>query len=306
MVRRDKLKILSLESMLVSVIVPTYNSTEEQLSKTLLSVRSQTYDKIEIIVIDDGSEIPFAGLDRRPEYQDERIQWCRLTKNRGVACARNEGVRKSLGDALAFLDCGDWWEPEKIEQQAVALEEGKGFHSVVFSGAILHGGEKKKHFRAVKYDSYYKALLLTQPISGSASSVIVRKEAFESVGGFYEGHDIPEDRDLWLRLSREYSFTPIDSYTVHIDGNHKGRSADPEKKKHTYWRFLRMHEDEIRQARLWKSALFNYRRGIAAKFFIKGNFLKTVLWLGIGFVEAPMEGCGWLRSKVWRLAERNS
>jgi len=100
----------SINLPLVSVIVPAYNA-EAFIAQTLDSIISQTYQNIEILVVDDGSQ------DRTPEIvesfaqRDQRITLLRQA-NAGVAAARNLAIEKSNGEYIAPIDADDIWYPQ--------------------------------------------------------------------------------------------------------------------------------------------------------------------------------------------------
>jgi glycosyltransferase involved in cell wall biosynthesis len=101
---------------MVSVIIPTYNRAT-QCKKAVKSVLHQTYNNIEVIVVDDGSEDNtreiFRNFDNRVKYV-----W---QKNSGVGSARNTGLSVYKGEYVAFLDSDDEWLPWKLEAQLSAL-----------------------------------------------------------------------------------------------------------------------------------------------------------------------------------------
>src|SRR5256885_2165082 len=103
-------------SPLVSVVIPIYNGLK-YLDRAVASVLAQTYQPIEIILVDDGSTdgswewIASYGSQVRPIRQ----------KNAGVGCARNTGIEHARGDLIAFLDQDDWWMPEKAARQVQAF-----------------------------------------------------------------------------------------------------------------------------------------------------------------------------------------
>ena len=101
---------------LISVIMPFYKK-REYFKQSLLSVINQTYQNIEIIIIFDdnyNSDIEFIqkflDLDKRIKLIDNK-------KNLGVAISRNKGIEISKGDYVAFLDCDDYWDKNKLEKQ---------------------------------------------------------------------------------------------------------------------------------------------------------------------------------------------
>ena len=99
-------------SDLVSVVIPTFNRAEK-LCSAISSVLVQTYDHIEIIVVDDGSTDDTRA--RVAALADTRIRYLGRQVNRGVSISRNEGVQASCGVFVAFLDSDDRWEPTKVE-----------------------------------------------------------------------------------------------------------------------------------------------------------------------------------------------
>lgn len=109
--------------MLVSVIVPVYK-VEQYLPKCIESIRSQTYENLEIILVDDGSP------DRCPQIcdgyaeEDSRIKVVHKT-NGGLSDARNVGIANAHGDYLIFLDSDDWWNnPESLQMLVEETQRG--------------------------------------------------------------------------------------------------------------------------------------------------------------------------------------
>lgn len=101
------------EKPLISVIVPMYNCGE-YISKCLDSLLAQTYDKIEIIVIDDGSEDGGGEICRKFAQKDERIKYI-AQNNQGVSQARNNGLNHANGEWLTFCDSDDRVESDLIK-----------------------------------------------------------------------------------------------------------------------------------------------------------------------------------------------
>ncbi|MBA0882272.1 glycosyltransferase family 2 protein [Flavobacterium undicola] len=104
-----------MESALVSVIIPTFNS-EKYISDTIISVQNQTYQNWEILLVDDGSTDTTQTIITT-FLTDKRIQFYPLEKNSGTGVARNYGVSKAAGKYISFLDADDLWKPEKLEKQ---------------------------------------------------------------------------------------------------------------------------------------------------------------------------------------------
>ena len=100
------------KEILVSVIIPTYNRKKTILS-AIYSVLKQTYTKLEVIVVDDGSTDGTGELIKKT-IKDERLVYIKLKKNKGQSAARNVGVKRSIGEIIAFQDSDDIWDESKL------------------------------------------------------------------------------------------------------------------------------------------------------------------------------------------------
>lgn len=108
--------------MSVSVVIPSYNDAP-RLAQALASVRAQSFDDWEAIVVDDGSNPQTQSAIRAlaSELDDPRIRFVLSRRNRGPARNRNIGIRLARHRFVAFLDCDDLWQPEKLSQQLKAM-----------------------------------------------------------------------------------------------------------------------------------------------------------------------------------------
>ncbi len=100
---------------LVSIIMPSWN-TARFIEESIKSVRAQTYEKWELLIVDDCSSDE-TDEKVKPFTVDERVKYFKLEKNGGAALARNFAIRKAEGEWIAFLDSDDLWAPEKLERQ---------------------------------------------------------------------------------------------------------------------------------------------------------------------------------------------
>lgn len=110
---------------LVSIIMPSYN-TANYIEASIESVRHQTYENWELIIVDDCST---DNTDEkvRPFLTDGRIRYLKNEQNSGAAISRNRALREARGKWIAFLDSDDLWLPEKLEKQVSFMEEN-GYH----------------------------------------------------------------------------------------------------------------------------------------------------------------------------------
>ena len=205
---------------LVSVVVPAYNCAPF-IGETVSSVYQQTYRNWEVIVIDDGSTDETKGA-LAPHMG--RIRYVHQ-QNRGTAAARNEGVRHARGELIAFLDHDDVWLPEKLDFQVRVMGKSSDCGLVFTDGKMFTAdGIRRESALSGRLDQWIDAhptedlfvvagnilrnLLFCNEIV-SASSVMVRRECLERVGGFDEGIAIADDHDLWLRIARQYTVALI-------------------------------------------------------------------------------------------------
>jgi glycosyltransferase involved in cell wall biosynthesis len=181
---------------LVSVIVPCYNGAAF-LEETLRSALAQSYAKVEVVVVDDGS------TDNSPEIaQRFPVRYIRQP-NRGLCEARNAGIRESKGDYLVFLDADDRLKPRAIEAGLRALVQRPdcamtiGDHMFITAG----GGYLANSTKECPAHSHFEALLKSNFIEMIAS-VLFRRSVFDEVGGFDATLRVAEDYELYLRIAR--------------------------------------------------------------------------------------------------------
>ena len=126
---------------LISLIIPVYN-TERYLETCLKSVINQTYKKIEIIIIDDGSTDSSSSICDRYKDEDRRIQVIHQA-NQGIGVSRNQGLDHIHGEYMLFVDSDDYIEATMVERLVECLQEKR--HDVVIFGhdEITNCGTKK-------------------------------------------------------------------------------------------------------------------------------------------------------------------
>lgn len=109
---------------IVDVVITTYRRPIEIIKRALDSVLNQTYEKIQIAIVNDYPEDKSMAESIRSfidEYNDSKIRYYSYEKNMGACYARNFGARHLNGEFIAFLDDDDEWLPEKIEKQLLGF-----------------------------------------------------------------------------------------------------------------------------------------------------------------------------------------
>ncbi|WP_063609592.1 glycosyltransferase family 2 protein [Shouchella clausii] len=134
----------------VSVVIPTYNRANV-LNRAVNSVLNQTYDNIELIVVDDASTDDTKSL--LESITDKRFKYIKLDKNSKGKLPRNIGIKNSTGKYIAFLDSDDEWLPEKLELQIKKICEIDNENFICFTDLILNNGKKLLAKKQITYNN---------------------------------------------------------------------------------------------------------------------------------------------------------
>jgi glycosyltransferase involved in cell wall biosynthesis len=196
-----------------SIIVIVYNG-EQYIERAVSSALGQTVADIEVIVVDDGSSD--GSADRVRRIKDSRLRLVRQN-NQGPSAARNTGIHEAKGDWIAFLDCDDWWAPDKLEHQLATAARSNDV-ALVYSGAttLLEDGSVLSEAVPRLRGAVLKDLLLGNHITGSSSSVLIRRDVLLELGGFRTDIHYGEDWDLWLRIAARHRIEMVPESHVYL------------------------------------------------------------------------------------------
>ncbi|MAL97651.1 MAG: hypothetical protein CL583_04280 [Alteromonadaceae bacterium] len=186
----------------VSVVIPVYNRAH-LLKRTLAGVLEQTFDDFEVLVVDDfSSDNP---ADVVASFEDSRIRYLRQAENRGVAAARNRGLREARAPFIAFLDDDDEWFPEKLARQVELFRQSPPDVGLIYTGVetVLDDGSSWLYQPCAR-GNLYNELLVKNILHGVPASGMIRRNVITSVGFFDEDLPAIEDYDYWLRICRHY------------------------------------------------------------------------------------------------------
>lgn len=179
------------QAPLVSVVIPTYNRGS-LIARAIASVRRQTYTRLEILVIDDGSSDRTASVVAG--IPDPRIRYVRHERNKGLPAARNTGVRAARGECVAFIDDDDEWREDKLERQVQALAK----YDAVLCTGVANGYPLRVHrrrtvgLRDLRRGSFNPSGLL-------AKVSVLREIPFDE--SLRQG----EDWDAFIRIAHRYT-----------------------------------------------------------------------------------------------------
>lgn len=198
-----------------SVVIPLYNK-KETIERALNSVIAQNHE-VEIVVVDDGSTDGGAELFRKKTFPCLRLI---NQLNQGVSAARNRGIAESKNELIAFLDADDEWLDGYLDSidQLVELYPSSGGYATSFQIIGPEGLYIPKHPKIIHpfigIPNYFYCVIFGAFFC--ASSIVVRKEAINEIGGFDIQMKLSEDNDAWARLALHY---PI-AYDSNIRANY--------------------------------------------------------------------------------------
>ena len=197
---------------MISVIVPTHNRPD-MLEIAIQSILNQTFKDFEIIVVNDNGEDVSRIV---ASFDTDKIIYITHERNKGLAAARNTGIRAARGKYIAYLDDDDVYYSNHLEE-LVTLLEGTDV-SVAYTDAyramqVLQNGTYVTTQKDTPYsfDFDYDRILIENFIP--VLCIMHRRVCLDQSGYFDESLDRHEDWDLWIRMSRHYKFAHIPKVT---------------------------------------------------------------------------------------------
>lgn len=188
----------------VSIVIPVYNGSS-YMREAIDSALGQTYENIEVIVINDGSE-DNGATDRIARSYGEKIRYF-SKENGGVATALNFGIKMMTGDYFSWLSHDDVYYPNKIKHQIEYLVNNYLDDTILYGGYDLID-ESSQTFAQVKPDSMYAEEKLSIPLFPilrgliNGCTLLIKKSHFDRVGLFEEDLLLVQDYSLWFKMFR--------------------------------------------------------------------------------------------------------
>lgn len=217
------------ESALASVIIPTFNRPAT-LPAAVGSVLDQTYENLEVIVVNDGG----VDVERilQPFQSSGNVVCLKLSERHGLAGARNQGIRVASGKYVSFLDDDDLFLPMHVSTLVSVLETMP--FQVAYSDAYWVTQEKigekyQEVSRTVPFSESFNRERLWACNFIPVPTLLYETEVLRSVGGFDSSLEILEDWDLLIRLSKKMDFYHVAQATCEVmtrvgDGTHLSSS----------------------------------------------------------------------------------
>jgi glycosyltransferase involved in cell wall biosynthesis len=197
---------------LISVVLPVWNGAR-WLTEAIDSIRRQTHDNFELVVVDDGSTDGSADIIEASARNDRRIRTFRQERN-GLVAALNRGLSEAQGQLIARLDADDRAHLQRLHKQTEYLDQ---HHDVGLLGSwaeLIDEQGSVKGFRKYRTrpESLKPLLLRTNPLLHS--SIMVRQSVLHKVGFYRPAFEGAEDYDLWLRVSEIAKIANLPEYLV--------------------------------------------------------------------------------------------
>lgn len=184
---------------LVSVVIPAYNRAH-LIGRAIASVLAQTYQRFEILVVDDASSDPLP--EALAATADPRLRCVVHPRNRGAAAARNTGIAAAQGEFVAFLDSDDTWYPEKLAYQVSAMrDQPPDVAGHVCAYDCIKDGYSPRRIAPNWLTQPFRRAVLFGCTCGPGTTLLCRRAVFAEIGPLDEELRRLEDWDWLLRLA---------------------------------------------------------------------------------------------------------
>jgi glycosyltransferase involved in cell wall biosynthesis len=274
----------------ISVIVPVFEQ-RELLQEALASIHRQTVSNYEVIVIDDASETDFRPIIG--EHDNARL--VSHEKNRGAAAARNTGIDEAKADFVAFLDADDIWMPEKLERQLTVFKQENADVGLVYTGLIRYelDGYEWNQYPGERGDIYEKEL--ERDRVHPTSTVMVRRDVLEEVGGFDTDLPSRQDYDLWIRITEYYNVDFVNELLVGKREQPDSISKDFESRIEGDLAVFEKVKERANGFDLFtRSRIYSYHHHVIGRDYeSNGDRLKALIHLGLAIMHYPIRPISW-------------
>lgn len=238
---------------LVSIIIPTFNRAK-YISKAINSCLNQTYENIEIIIVDDCSTQNYKIVLEK--LKDKRIRYFKNSQNKGGCYSRNRGIEESRGKFINFLDDDDTLHPEKIKLQIQQFNDSKINNLGVVTCDVKYNRKdistiKKNRGRGNIYVNLLKSYCVF-----ATHSMLIKREVFNSVK-----YDLKlqssQEYDLMIQMSRKFNFDYVPKILAYVYESENQISFNFDKKIHGTRYLYTKHLKEFKRNNVY---MYNFLR----------------------------------------------
>jgi glycosyltransferase involved in cell wall biosynthesis len=204
---------------LISIVVPAFNAAAT-IRESIASALNQTHRKIEVIVVDDGSEDQTGDVVASLVRSDARISYFHQA-NAGVAAARNLGIAKAQGDFVATLDADDLWYPTKLTRQLERFQTSAPETALVYAWCcwISKSGEIVGYAPPSRLEGNILPQMCLGNVVISGSNALIKRDVLIAAGGFdatlrARGGQGCEDWKLYLQIAERHQIAMVPEYLI--------------------------------------------------------------------------------------------
>lgn len=264
------------DSPLVTIYLPTYNRVE-LLKRAVNSVLRQTFQDIELIVVDDQSTDSTAEYLESLGKRQNKVRWFINKTNSGACFSRNKAIKEAHGIFVTGLDDDDYFAPNHIESLLEAWRK-RGDEVVAVYPNTIRAAEDGERFAAPKLAQCGVRDLLHANWIGN--QVFAPVQTFREIGGFDERLPAWQDYECWYRLLKKTGMKAVCSgaYTYYLDASHSHDRISSSASDNIYfsWQtFCETHELNADDAATVKLMLLSYGiRDVDPKYILKKFFRK--------------------------------
>jgi len=270
---------------LVSVIIPAYNA-EPFLREAIESVLAQSYEPIEVIVVDDGSTDGTSAVAASFGGAVTMVG----KENGGVSSARNAGLEHASGEFVCFLDADDWFYPDNIAQKVSYLQShpdrGWVFARVEITDEALDPTGQLMEGTA-ESDALGPLLELIPPAVPCPSNVLLRTAVVREEGAFDESLGTCADFDMWLRVAARHGVGRVDETLVKYRRHEGAMFSNVEAQVRDMERIFAKHGPAFSQRPEWSLLAKRFYRSIAGEYKRRGQYMKVMRTLVRAALRSP-------------------
>ncbi|MFO7800591.1 glycosyltransferase family 2 protein [Rhodohalobacter sp.] len=224
---------------LVSAVIPTHNRAEI-LERAIQSVLDQTWENIEIVIVDDASEDETPQLLESLSDKHKNLKVIQNSTSKGASASRNIAIKNAEGEYIAGLDDDDIWRPNRIELLMEEFQEG---YSAVTSNDRMDFGEKEIVWKKKPIITLHDLLFYNQV----GNQVLTKKEYLQKIGGYDESLQSAQDYDLWIRLAHDFGPIKTAPHTLQVVNMNEDRESitTSDSKTDGYIACFQKHRDKM-------------------------------------------------------------
>lgn len=267
----------------VSVVIPSYKGSDN-VCRSVDSVLNQTYENVEIIIVDDngrGTEEQLkTGAVLKKHIDEGKVIYLTHEQNINGAAARNTGVKASSGEFIAFLDDDDEFRPHNIENHIKKFETLGDDYGITYCAKCLMHRDGRQEIITPKYEGDILFDFMCSRVRMGSSFLMVRKSAFEAVNGFDETFRRHQDWEFIARTLTKYKAAKIDEVGLNkfLIFRNSAKSPEQFEKNRLYYldrlKFIIEAFDKEKQTEIYDA---HYSQ-IGKEYFKARKFKLSLIW----------------------------